>query len=156
MNRSPEEMREHFLGMKAELGNIRERIKSSPALDSLRETQQLQLEVVQEQLRMKQALIERLKNATVDVRDLFFDQFTDDLAGQRRKIGSNGNLMKRSCQFPTACILRKTQKNYQIGKNLIILFLKNKRKELYLMIFPGAGKTLSDFSNNSRVTPSGV
>jgi hypothetical protein len=78
MNRSPEEMREHFLGMKAELGNIRERIKSSPALDSLRETQQLQLEVVQEQLRMKQALIERLKNATVDVRyPFFFKQFTD-------------------------------------------------------------------------------
>ncbi|CBY15955.1 unnamed protein product [Oikopleura dioica] len=67
MNRSPEEMREHFLGMKVELGNIRERIKSSPALDSLRETQQLQLEVVQEQLRMKQDLIERLKNATVDL-----------------------------------------------------------------------------------------
>lgn len=72
MNRSPEEMREHFLGMKVELGNIRERIKSSPALDSLRETQQLQLEVVQEQLRMKQDLIERLKNATVDVRYRFY------------------------------------------------------------------------------------
>ena len=78
MNRSPEEMREHFLGMKVELGNIRERIKSSPALDSLRETQQLQLEVVQEQLRMKQDLIERLKNATVDVRYRFFCiSFTD-------------------------------------------------------------------------------
>ncbi|CAG5105946.1 Oidioi.mRNA.OKI2018_I69.chr1.g2597.t1.cds [Oikopleura dioica] len=66
MNRSPEEMREHFLNMKAELGNIRERIKNSPALDSLRETQQLQLEVVQEQLRMKQELIQRLKDSDLD------------------------------------------------------------------------------------------
>lgn len=129
MNRSPEEMREHFLGMKAELGNIRERIKSSPALDSLRETQQLQLEVVQEQLRMKQALIERLKNATVDVRDLFITH-SRILAGQRRKIGSDGNLMKRPCQFPTACILQKP-KIYQIGKNLIILSTEgNQGREL--------------------------
>ena len=130
MNRSPEEMREHFLGMKAELGNIRERIKSSPALDSLRETQQLQLEVVQEQLRMKQALIERLKNATVDVRYPFFLTNSRILAGQRRKIGSDGNLMKRPCQFPTACILQKP-KIYQIDKNLIIFSTEgNQGREL--------------------------
>jgi hypothetical protein len=57
--KSPRELTVSFMKIKKFLNDIREEIKTSPALETLKETQELEYRVLSEQLAMKKALIER-------------------------------------------------------------------------------------------------
>merc|ERR1711970_1572916 len=65
--KNPQELQNAFDSIKKRLKGLREDIQGSPALRSLKETQELECAVLEEQLRMKSALIERYKNQNINL-----------------------------------------------------------------------------------------
>merc|ERR1712227_865339 len=63
--KNPQELQNAFDSIKKRLKGLRDDIQSSPALKSLKETQELECAVLEEQLQMKSALIERYKNQNI-------------------------------------------------------------------------------------------
>jgi len=57
--KTPNELSQAFLSIRTYLNKIREDVKNSPALEHLKETQELEFKVLSKQLEMKKALIDR-------------------------------------------------------------------------------------------------
>merc|ERR1712227_950935 len=57
-----QKLRTSFLSIRTYLNKIREDVKNSPALEHLKETQELEFKVLSKQLEMKKALIDRYSN----------------------------------------------------------------------------------------------
>merc|ERR1711953_195821 len=64
-HKNPQELQTAFEAIQRKLNELREDIKKTPALQSLKETQEIEHSVLEEQLGMKSALIERYKSSNL-------------------------------------------------------------------------------------------
>jgi hypothetical protein len=78
-HKNPEELNLAFESIQRKLNELREDIKKTPALQSLKETQELEYSVLEEQLGMKSALIERYKSSNLASKVINHAMNSDDM-----------------------------------------------------------------------------